>query len=165
MSTVIFVESPVDPNKKFRLGRQPSVFVNGAEFTFTGYRLGNYTVDGASTKYSAKAQAFELTTSLGENISSSRLIKGRRVLYDAEGKLVVIQATNFGPILEKFLVETFGRDEKESEYLNATAEQVAQKTLEFFQGKTIIVAGLSLFDKDENGRMFSTVGVQFQIKA
>ena len=169
--TIKFNEGPADPNKGFRIGQQASLFVNGAEFQITGYKLGNYTViadDGSEsqTKYASTSQSIVFTTSLGEDLPLNRLLNKRRVIYDADGKASVIESANFKAQLRAHL-ESLGRRADAHDMLVGTADDVAKHAIKFFEGKTLYCQGFDGFGKDNRGRLqpLLSPAIQFQFKA
>lgn len=164
MANIIFNEGPVDPQKSFYFGRPESLFKDGAEFSVTGYKIGNYTVDGRATERSATSQSVLLKTDLGEDLSLNTLLKGRKVVYDDHGKASVVPRSTFQAELQAHLL-TLGRREDNPELLKGTAEDAAKKAVEFFNGKKVYCVGQTFFAKDKEGRLVpGNVTIQFSLR-
>ena len=97
MANIVFVEAPASASKGFRAGRPESLFKNNVTFTITGKKFGNYTVDGAESKYSDVAQAILLKTSIGEALNINRFFKGRKVVYLQNGYAKIIECATYRP--------------------------------------------------------------------
>lgn len=162
-----FVEAPADPNKGFRIGHAPSVFVNNVTFRVTGYKLGNYDIerkDGTieSTKYADSAQSIVLTTSLDEDLPLNRLLHKKDVLYDASGLAHVEYACSFRGALMKHML-TLGRREDDSAMLKGSIEDVAKHALKFFDGKDLLCKEMNGFAKDDKGKLQDRISPFIQI--
>lgn len=161
---ITFVEAPADSNKGFRIGRPESLFRNNVTFTVTGYKFGNYTVNGAQTTYSATSQAILLTTSLGEDLPLNRLLKGRKVIYHEDGSAHIVEIAIFKADLMAHMLK-LGRRSDNPEMLVGSVEDAAKQALQFFTGKTIVCKEETYFAKDDSGRLVPgapTVQFSFQ---
>lgn len=161
---ITFVEAPVDPNKSFYFGRPESLFKDGAEFTVTGYKIGNYVIDGKDSQNATVAQAILLTTDLGEDLPLNRVLKGRKVVFDDQGKASVIARSTFQAELRAHMLK-LGRREDNPELLQGTAEDAAKHAKAFFDSKKVFCVGQTFFAKDEKGRLVpGSVTVQFSLR-
>lgn len=155
--TINFIESAADPNKGFRIGREQSVFVGNVTFKVTGVKFGNYQLveDGQApkdTKYASTSQAILFTTDAGEDLPLSRLLNKRRIIYDKEGHAILVESCDFKAKLREHL-ETLGRREDDSAMLKGSVKEVADKALEFFNGKTLRVIEVEGFGRDDKNRL------------
>lgn len=163
MANINFVEAAASASKGFRMGRPESLFKNNVTFTVTGVKFGNYTIDGADTKYADIAQSILFTTSIGEDLNINRLLKGRKVVYLEDGTAKIVDSCDFKVDFVRHL-ESLGRREDNPELLKGTVEEVANHAKKFFDGKTIKVAEEIFFAKDDKGKLVPGAStVQFHL--
>lgn len=163
MANIKFVEAPASADKGFRMGRPESLFKDNVTFTVTGVKFGNYTIDGAETKYADVAQAILFTTSIGEDLNINRLLKGRKVVYLEDGTAKIVDSCTFKADFLKHM-ETLGRREDNTDLLKGTVEVVGNHAKKFFDGKTIKVSEAIYFAKDDKNRLVpGSPTVQFSL--
>jgi len=151
-NAITFVEAPADSTKGFRIGRPESLFRNNVTFTVTGYKFGNYQVDGHDTQYAGISQSILLTTSIGEDLPLNRLLKGRKIVYDNKGEAHIVEMATFKAELLQHML-TLGRREDTPDLLKGTVEDAAKHALKFFTGKTLKTLESTYFAKDDSGRL------------
>ena len=151
-NVITFVEAPADSTKSFRIGRPESLFKNNVTFTVTGFKFGNYTIDGKDTLFAGVSQAILLQTSLNEDLPLNRLLKGRKVVYDDKGTAHIVDMSTFKSDLMQHML-TLGRRDDNPDLLKGTVEDAAKHALKFFDGKTIKVSETTYFAKDDSGRL------------
>lgn len=168
MATIIFKEAGADPSKGFRMGGAQSVLVNNVTFTVTGVKFGNYEIVNddntvEQTKYASKAQQILISTSVGEDISLGRLLKGRRLVYHADGSAFVIDACSFKAKLIEHM-ESLGRRADDSMMLNGSTEEVGNHAMKFFKDKTFQVREVpECFGRDAKNKLVPLLSPAVQI--
>lgn len=162
MATIVFIPAEADNNKGFRIGAPKSVFQPNVTFTVTGVKFGNYQVDGNATKYAGTSQAILFETSVGEDIPLNRLLHNRRVVYNEQELATIVWSFEHHDALRTHL-ETLGRRDEDSTMLKGTVKQVADKALEFFQGKTLICVDKSGFMRNDKGKLVAEITPTVQI--
>ena len=150
--TITFIEGAADPNKGFRIGREQSLFANNVTFKVTGVKFGNYQTvadDGTTseTKYASTSQSILFTTDIGEDLSLSRLLNRRRVIYDSDGHASIVESCDFKAPLRAHL-ESLGRRDNDKSMLKGSVQDVANHALKFFDGKTLIVREVEGLGRD-----------------
>lgn len=151
-NAIIFVEAPADPNKAFRIGRPESLFKNNVTFTVTGFKFGNYQINGGNSQFADISQAVLLTTSIGEDLPLNRLMKGRKVVYDSHGDAFIVDTATFKAELMKHMLD-LGRRDDNPELLKGSVEDAAKHALQFFAGKTLKVTEEAYFARDDKGKL------------
>lgn len=128
---------------KFKIGRKPSVLVNGAEFTLTKCVTGVWQNADGTTANKDGAVSIRFLTSLSENlddaINLTKLLGRRRIVYNDAGRASILYDFEQHDLLEKFLLNTIGRDADDSRFLKGTAKEIGEKILDFFKDKTFVV--------------------------
>lgn len=175
MANIIFTpyENPseVPTTAGFKIGRKPSVFVNGLRFRVTSYKIGYYSGSAQDTSKSYSigllcVQDGDTTNTVfnaDEVLNPNRLLRSKPRL-NAEGLLRVVDNSTFGGELSQFLVNTLGRREDDPTFVNGTPEQVGSAIVRFFDGKVVACKNIpDVFDRDRNGRLFAVDAIQFSI--
>lgn len=155
--TINFIEKDADPKKGFRIGREQSLFQNNVVFTITGVKFGNYEIRGddgsvKETSHASTSQSILLTTSVGEDLSLSRLLHKTMMIYKKDGDANPVPACTFRAPLREHL-ETLGRRDDDSAMLKGTVKEVADHALKFFEGKTLICKEVEGFGRDNKNKL------------
>lgn len=128
---------------KFKIGRKPSVLINGAEFKLTQCVTGVWKgADGAIVNKDGAVSVRFLTSlsdKLDDAINLNKLLGRRRIVYNDSGRASVLYDFEQHELLEKFLLNTIGRDADDSRFLKGTAKEIGEKILDFFKDKTFVV--------------------------
>lgn len=168
MANIKFVASASDSSKRVYAFGSTNLFQGGVEFTIVSAIVGNYTIDGSETKNAATRQQVVFKTSLGNDpdalLPLSRILRGKRVVYGADGLAKTVRLAPFGDELRSYLVEQLGLDDQGC--FNADPQKVADTALQWFQGKTVQCVDCTGFAKDpETGRLLpGSPCAQFKIK-
>lgn len=168
MANIKFVASPSDSTKRVYAFGNTNLFQGGVEFTIVSAIVGNYIVDGEETKNAATRQQVVFKTSLGDDpdafLPLSRILRGKRVVYGADGLAKTVRLAPFGDDLRAFLVEQLGLDDQGC--FNADPQKVADTAASWFSGKTVQCIDCTGFAKDpETGRLLPGAPcAQFKIK-
>jgi hypothetical protein len=150
----------------FRVGRQPSIFVNGVRFRIRKYELGRWQGTEQDEKsvsimlYGNESSESGDANIFAEGISVNRFLR-KEVVFNADGKMLYLARATFGEELRRHL-DTLGRRADDERFLNATPDKVAQHILAFFKDKEIVCTEIpDLFRKDKEGRLYGVTFVQF----
>lgn len=168
MANIKFVASASDSSKRVYAFGSTNLFQGGVEFTIVSAIVGNYTIDGSETKNAATRQQVVFKTSLGNDpdalLPLSRILRGKRVVYGADGLAKTVRLAPFGDELRSYLVEQLGLDDQGC--FNADPQKVADTAMQWFQGKTVQCVDCTGFAKDpETGRLLpGSPCAQFKIK-
>lgn len=127
---------------RFRIGRKPSVLVNGAEFTLTQVVTGIWQ-EGEKILNKDGSNSIRFATSLSSDledaINLNKFLTRRRVVYNSSGRAQILYDCEFHNELMKFIEDKIGRDSADSTCLVGTAKEVGEKILkEFFASKTLV---------------------------
>lgn len=168
MANIKFVAGASNSNKRVYAFGNTNLFQGGVEFTIVSALVGNYTVDGTETKNAATRQQVVFQTSLSTDpdglLPLNRLLRGKRVVYGADGLAKTVRLAPFGDELRSYLIEKLGLDDQGC--FNADPQKVADTALQWFQGKTVQCVDCTGFAKDpETGRLLpGSPCAQFTIK-
>lgn len=142
---------PTTGEGKFRIGRKPSVFINGAEFTLTEVITGVWKDETGTIINKDDSNSIRFKTSLSQDIDDSlnikKLLDGRRIVYDADGHASILYDFEGHADLLNFIEKEIGRDKDNAVLLNGTAKSVGEKILDFYKGKTFVVKEVEVFFK------------------
>lgn len=168
MANIKFVAGASDSNKRVYAFGNTNLFQGGVEFKIVSALVGNYTVDGAETKNAATRQQVVFQTSLSSDpdglLPLNRLLRGKRVIYGADGLAKTVRLAPFGDDLRKHLIETLGVDDQGC--FDADPQKVADTAKQWFGDKTIVCVDCTGFAKDPStGRLVpGSPCAQFKIK-
>lgn len=142
---------PTTGDGKFRIGRKPSIFVNGAEFTLTAVVTGIWRNDAGDPINKDDANSIRFKTSLSDDIDDTlninKLLNRRRIVYDADGHASILFDFEGHNDLMNFLEKEIGRDEKNAVLLNGTAKSVGERVLDFYKDTVFVVKEVECFFK------------------
>lgn len=128
---------------RFHIGRKQSILSDGLEFTLTESVVGIWK-DGDKVLNKDNGNSIRFKTSISDDIDDSiniNVFLGRRkVVYDENGRAKVLYMFEDHDKLVKFLEDKIGRDSSDSNCLNGTAKEVAEKVLKDFFGNKKLVA-------------------------
>lgn len=168
MANIKFVAGASDSSKRVYAFGNTNLFQGGVEFTIASALVGNYTVDGTQTKNAATRQQVVFQTSLSNDpdglLPLNRLLRGKRVVYGADGLAKTVRLAPFGDELRSYLIEKLGLDDQDC--FNADPQKVADTAKQWFDGKIVQCVDCTGFAKDPNtGRLVpGSPCAQFKIK-
>ena len=155
MANIKFVQRNSTENQRVYAYNNTNLFKGGVEFQIVGALVGNYIVNGGETERAANRQWVVFQTSLDNGpdglLPLNRLLRGKRVVYQADGLAKTVRLAPFGDELRAHLVETLGVDDEGC--FDAAPEVVAETAKQWFQGKTIVCEDATGFAKDKDGKL------------
>lgn len=135
--------TPTNGDGVFRIGRKPSIYTDGLEFTVKVAHTGIWKDDAGKDLNKENSNSIRFETSVSSDsddfLNINVFLNRRNVVYDKNERASILWACEFHNELRQFLETKIGRDPENPRCLKGTAKEVATKVLnEFFNNRTIV---------------------------